>query len=190
DPVSTPRPLAPFMDVAAQLDRGRWGELHEPAPRRDALFQAFLDEISTGSKPTLVIFEDIHWADDATLDLLRYLARRIENTRALLVATYRDGEVSDVHPLRTMLGDLATSTGIARRSVPPLSLEAVRTLAAGSGIDPVALHRQTGGNPFFVTEGRASGLGGIPETGRDAVGARAARLPAEARAGREAGGGG
>src|SRR5260370_19213966 len=63
----------------------------------------------------------------------------------------------------------------------PLSEAAVRTLAAGSTLDPAALHRQTGGNPFFVTEVLASGTSGIPATVRDAVLARASRLSAKAR---------
>jgi transcriptional regulator with XRE-family HTH domain/tetratricopeptide (TPR) repeat protein len=185
DPLSTPRPLGPLVDIAAAGD-GELQRLLDVAEQRDRAFRLFLAELQAGQRPTLVVFEDVHWSDEATLDLLRFLGRRITTTRALLVATYREDEVGPKHPLRVVLGDLATAPSVRRFTLPPLSVEAVRTLAAGSGLEPLTLHRQTGGNPFFVTEVLASGAGGIPATVRDAVLARAARLSPASRATLEA----
>jgi len=177
DPLSTPRPLGPLLDVqeiapeaARRLERG--------APRAE-VFQAFLSDIA--DVPTVVIFEDAQWSDDATLDLLQFLGRRIHRTRALMVVTFRDDEIDHRHPLTTVLGDLATAEGVRRMTLSPLSEGAVRTLARGSDLDPTELHRRTGGNPFFVTEVLASGTTGIPVTVRDAVLARASRLSANGR---------
>jgi predicted ATPase len=130
------------------------------------------------------VIEDAHWADEATLDLLRFLSRRMDAVRALLVVTYRDDEVGPRHPLRLLLGDLATTASIRRLEVPPLSEAGIRTLALGSGFDPSSLHRLTGGNPFFATEAlanMAATASAIPVTVSDAVLARASRLPPPAR---------
>lgn len=178
DPLSTPRPLGPLLDVAGVVAPGT-GRLLEAGAARGDVFQSFLNEI--GPVPTLVIFEDAQWADEATLDLLRFLGRRISKTRAFMVVTYRVEEISRRHPLTTVLGDLATADAVRRMALPPLSEAAVRTLAAGSDLDPAELYRQTGGNPFFVTEVLAGGTSGIPATVRDAVLARASRLSAKAR---------
>ena len=180
DPLSTPRPLGPLFDIAAQVG-GDLEMLLRDASQRYELFTAYLELLRTGSKPNLAVIEDVHWADDATLDLLRYTGRRIENIPAMVVATFRDDEVGPGHPLRSVLGDLATSPTIQRMSIPPLSREAVGQLAGESGIDAGQLFNLTGGNSFYVTEVLASGVSGIPETVRDAVLARADRLPYTSR---------
>ena len=102
--------------------------------------------------------------------------------RVLFVVTYRDDEIGADHPLRLVLGDLATAPTVHRISVRPLSEAAVQRLAAGSGRDAAALHRLTGGNPFFLTEVLAAEGETVPATVGDAVLARAARLSPEARA--------
>ena len=140
------------------------------------VFAAALEEL--GSRPTIAVIEDVHWADEATLDLLRYLGRRLEGTTALLIATYRDDEIGSQHPLRLVLGDVETARRVA---LPRLTEDGVRTLAEGSEVDPQDLYRQTGGNPFFVTEVLAAGVTGVPASVRDAVLARAARLDGSAR---------
>ncbi|HEX2188602.1 MAG TPA: AAA family ATPase [Longimicrobiaceae bacterium] len=178
DPLSTPRPLGPLLDVADRLP----GASIRTAEGKDSLFRDTLAALSAPGRPPVVVFEDVHWADEATLDLLRYLARRIEGCRVLLIATYREDEVGDRHPLRLVLGDVATAPGVRRLALAPLTAGAVRALAAGSGLDAEELHRQTGGNPFYVTEILAAGGERIPATVRDAVLARAARLPEGARA--------
>jgi len=179
DSLFTPRPLGPLYEIARQLE-GSLIQLLDSQANRVALFSACLSELQR--EATIIVIEDAHWADEATLDLLKYLGRRIQRTRALLIVTCRDDEIGPQHPLRTVLGDLATSTAARRPMLPPLSVDAVRALVAGRPFDPAALHRQTDGNPFFVTEMLASGTRGIPSTVRDAVLARAARLSSSARA--------
>jgi predicted ATPase len=123
----------------------------------------------------MLAIEDAHWADEATLDLLLYLGRRISTTRALVIVTFRDDEVGPRHRLRQFLGDLATANAVQRYALAPLSPAAVATMATGTSLDPEALHARTRGNPFFVTEIIAAG-GEIPATVHDAVLARASRL--------------
>jgi predicted ATPase len=121
-----------------------------------------LDEFGR-QPPVIAVLEDLHWADEATLDLVKFLGRRIQHVAALLVLTYRDDELGPRHPLRIVLGDLATASAV-RLPLPPLSVAAVRALAANQPLDAEALHRQTGGNPFFVTEALAARAPGIPPT--------------------------
>jgi DNA-binding CsgD family transcriptional regulator len=178
DPLSTPRPLGPVLDMTEVLEGL---EVTAQDGSRDQLFRTVLANLSA-SRATLLIFEDVHWADEATLDLLRFLGRRIGSSRGLLVATYRDDEVGAQHPLRVLLGDLATSSVVRRMALKPLSEAAVRQLAEDSPLDAAHLHQQTGGNPFFVSEILAAGGEAIPATVRDAVLARVARLSATSRA--------
>jgi DNA-binding CsgD family transcriptional regulator/tetratricopeptide (TPR) repeat protein len=178
DPLSLPRPLGPLVDVAPALGPAFERLLEAEVPRA-RLFAVVRDALQASTH--ILVFEDVHWADDATLDLLRYLGRRMETTRSLLIATYRDEEVGPRHPLRVVLGDLATAECVRRVALEPLSAEAVGTLAEGSGLDPHALHHRTGGNPFFVTEVLAAGGASLPPTLCDAVLARAARLTPPAR---------
>lgn len=183
DPLSTPRPLGPLIDMVA----GTGGELErlvDDRASRDRVLPAVLTELRDG--PTLMVVEDVHWADEATLDLLRYLGRRVNATPAMIVATYRNDEIGPDHPVRHLIGDLATAESVRRIVVEPLSESAVRELAGDAIADPTYLHRITGGNPFYVTEVLASGGEGIPLTVRDAVLARVRRLPPEGRRALEA----
>lgn len=180
DSLHTPRPLGPVYDIAPQAGPALREHLAAGAPPR-AIFSAVLEELRR-RPPVVAVLEDLHWADAATLDLVKFLGRRIRQVPALLVLTYRDDELGPRHPLRIVLGDLATSRAVQRIPLAPFSVAAVRTLAAGQALDGTALHRQTGGNPFFVTEALASREAGIPPTVRDAVLARAARLSAAGRA--------
>jgi predicted ATPase len=119
----------------------------------DDVFTALLDALAA-DPPTVLVVEDIHWADDATLDVLGYAARRIEPLGAVLLFTCRDEEVDAGHPLSRFLGVLV-GTPLQRLTLAPLSQDAVRRLCAGTGADADTLHRVTGGNPFFVTEALA-----------------------------------
>jgi DNA-binding CsgD family transcriptional regulator/tetratricopeptide (TPR) repeat protein len=179
DPLSTPRPLGPLADIAAATG-GEIEQLVASGSERTQIFNACLRELSGAWRPTLAVFEDVHWADEATFDLLRFLGRRIDSTRCLLIATYRDDEVGPTHPLRKVFGDLATASSVHRLNLAPLSAASVRQLALNSSLDGDELYRQTGGNPFYVTEVLAAS-GGIPETVRDAVLARVSFLSPEAR---------
>jgi len=118
-----------------------------------------------------MVVEDVHWADDATLDVLRYLAWRIPALPSLLVLTYRDDELRDDHPLRRVLGAFA-SRRVCRLALRPLSPSAVEELAGGRGADAGAVLAATAGNPFFVTEVLANPGVEVPATVRDAVLAR------------------
>lgn len=179
DPLATPRPLGPLVDIATALG-GPLEGLIQSGARREQLLTTFLTEMS--ARPTIAVFEDLHWADEATLDLLRFFERRVGRTRALAIGTYRDDGLGAQHPLSLTIGDLATAQDVVRLSLQPLSEEAVRSLARGKHPDAASLYRVTGGNPFFVTEVLAANLQGIPKTVRDAVLARAARLSPAARA--------
>ncbi len=145
-------------------------------PTRHRLFSAFLDLLDSAGPPVVAVVEDAHWADEATLDLLVFAGRRVAGTPAMVIVTYRDDEAGPGHPLRTVIGDLATARWVHRLELPVLTREAVATLAGPQGIDPDRLHRTTGGNPFFVTEVLGAASGEVPPTVRDAVLARAARL--------------
>jgi DNA-binding CsgD family transcriptional regulator/tetratricopeptide (TPR) repeat protein len=181
DSASTPRPLGPLLDVATALEPVIEEHLASDGPLRARLFPAVRTALST--QPTLFVLEDVHWADEATLDLLRFLARRLDGVPVLYVATFRDDEVPADHPLTVVMGDLATIAGLARMQVPLLTRAAVAQLIeqAGKDIDPGELHRRTGGNPFYVTEVIATDSDGVPPSVRDAVLARAARLSPPAR---------
>jgi DNA-binding CsgD family transcriptional regulator len=139
-----------------------------------------LDELRTRS-PSILVLEDLHWADDATLDVVRLLVRRLETVPVLAVGTYRDDQVDRTHKLRILTGELATGPGVARLSLSPLSARAVAELAAPHGVDATELYRNTGGNPFFVSEVLAAGGSRLPQTVQDAVLARVARLAPTAR---------
>src|SRR5215831_1698967 len=178
--LATPRPLGPLVDVAGEVGTALRGALARPSDRA-TLFGAVLDELVRPPAPTVVVFEDVHWADDATLDLVKYLGRRIRNAGALLVLSHRDDPAS-LDKLRGVLGNLPAAH-VARLAVPPLSRTAVEQLAARvARRDAVGVHVATGGNAFFVTEVLRHGgaTTGVPVTVRDAVLARAATLPPRA----------
>ena len=152
-----------------------------PTPRSNALPGSFFGELRASNRPNLLVAEDLHWADQATLDLLRFLARRLDGTRTLLIATFRDDSLEPDHELRLLLGDLVNQPNVARFSLPPLSFEAVAQMAAASPIDPRALFDLTGGNPYFVAEILNSKRVEIPHSIRDVVLARTARLDPDSR---------
>ena len=178
DPLFTPRPLGPFIDVA-QATGGEFDDLVLAGRQPHQVSAALMKELRAVA-PTILILEDLQWADEATLDVLRLLGRRIENVPALVVVTYRDDELDRGHPLRLLLGELRNES-TARIKLAALSASAVTELAGPSGIDVDKLYRQTGGNPFFVTEVLAAGDSEIPLSVRDAVLARAGRVSPEAR---------
>lgn len=177
DALFTPRPLAPLHDIARQTKGALLTAVNSGA-HRDEIFSAALDELER--ERVLVVFEDLHWADEATLDLLKYLGRRVHRTHAMLVVTYRDDEVGPRHPLRHVIGELPR-TNLHRMALAPLSVAAVTQLASQVGRPAKGLHTLTGGNPLFVTEVLAAASDMVPSTVRDAVLARALRLSPAAR---------
>jgi DNA-binding CsgD family transcriptional regulator len=176
--LATPRPLGPLHDVAAQAP-GPMRNLLGAEAERPRLFAAVLEELGQRPMPTVLVFEDLHWADAATLDLVKYLGRRLHRVPALLVLSHRDDEAS-MALLRPVLGDLPVDH-VTRIAVPRLSRAAVDALAAAaSRHDGAGVHAATDGNPFFVTEVLRHGEGTVPETVRDAVLGQLARLDAAA----------
>ncbi|MEJ7567029.1 MAG: AAA family ATPase [Gaiellaceae bacterium] len=178
DALFTPRPLGPFLELAADAN-GEIGAASNAGAAPHELVKALVD--AGERSPTVIVLEDVHWADEASLDALRLLARKVERSSLLVIATFRD-DLDRMHPLRIVLGELATRPTVSRVALEPLSKASVAELAAAADVDARELHRQTGGNPFFVTEVLAAGNGEIPGTVRDAVLARAASLSAPARA--------
>ena len=177
DSLSTPRPLGPLRDVANELDEQLPAMLNGTAAQHE-IFSAVLNALRSG--PRVFVIEDLHWADEATLDLVRFLARRIDGLPLLLVLTYRDA-FDVAHPLGPVLGDLVSSPNATRLQVHPLSQSAVATMLDGHGPDPASVHRRTAGNPFFVSQIIAQPASPLPESVRDAVLARIAGLAPSAR---------
>ncbi|HEV7915721.1 MAG TPA: AAA family ATPase, partial [Albitalea sp.] len=179
----SPRPLGPLRDIALVQRGALLRALDEGAPA-DTVFAAFLELLNTPGVCSLVVFEDLHWADEATLDLIRHLARRIVRLPVLLLLSYRDDEVGPEHPLQAVLADLPPAS-VTRVPLQPLSPAAVADMATRADRPAAGLHAATGGNPFYVTEVLASGVTdadrGVPSSVRDAVHARLARLNAEQR---------
>jgi DNA-binding CsgD family transcriptional regulator len=180
DGLFTPRPLGPVYDLADQLG-GCLLELCQDGGDRDALFRALLRQLSEPGVLDVVVIEDVHWADEATLDLLRFVGRRLREATVLLIATYRDDAIASGDPLAAVLGDLVRQQSTRRIGLAPLSADAVGVLAVETGLDASELFRLTGGNPFLVSEVLQTGLGSVPISARDATLARALSLGSECR---------
>jgi predicted ATPase len=104
DALTTPRPLGPIRDIARDVG----GALEKSfAAGRDAVFDALLSAITT-DKPTLLVIEDAHWADEATLDVIRFLGRRLRERRCLLIITTRGQDSATRRSLTHILGALPT----------------------------------------------------------------------------------
>jgi DNA-binding CsgD family transcriptional regulator len=176
DPLLTPRPLGPFLEIAPDTPEAVASTIGAAAGAHE-IAAALL-----GLGTVVVVLEDVHWADEATLDVLRVLGRRIGGTRGLVIATYRTDELDRSHPLRIVFGELATAAGVRRLTVPPLSPAAVARMAEGHDLDAAAVHRLTSGNPFYVTELLTAGGDEVPDSVRDIVLARVTRLSPPARA--------
>ncbi|MEP6884211.1 MAG: AAA family ATPase [Gammaproteobacteria bacterium] len=173
--LSTPEVLLPLRDIARAS-----GESFVLGADHIRSFEWMLRLLSDGAAPSVLIIEDVHWADTATLDLVRFLARRIARVRALILITYRDEEVDVRSPMRSVLGDAPTGS-VERMTLEPLSLAAVTQLAAAAGRSGEALFALTAGNPFLVTEALAVDCDMPTDAVRDSTLARASRLPETAR---------
>jgi DNA-binding CsgD family transcriptional regulator/tetratricopeptide (TPR) repeat protein len=180
DPLLTPRVLGPLHDIARQTG----GALRERIAEgeRGAVFEALLDTLDGPRqlRRPVVIMEDLHWADEATLDLVAFLGRRLALCRVLLILTYRDDEIGPDHQLRTVLAGLPRPL-VRRLPLAPLSVTAVDELARRAGRPPSSVYAVTGGNPLLVTEVLAAADAGVPATVRDLVLSRLAALSPEAR---------
>lgn len=181
DALATPRALGPIHDMAAALG-DPVQSLLAGAAQPSELFDAILGTIDRAEKTSVLVFEDVHWADHASLDFLRFIGRRASMLRMLLIISFRSDEVGAEHPLTQVLDELPP-TYTMQIDIQPLSAQSVSALSAASGYREDELYAITGGNPFFVTEllaWRDSSRDTIPASVKDAVGSRLSRLaPAE-----------
>lgn len=177
DDLVTPQPLGPFWDIAREEPSLR--DVLEKGDRRGVM-EVLLDLLSRRLRATVLVVEDTHWADEATLDAIKYLGRRISRSSGLLVLTYRDGEVDHDHPLRQVIGDLAPQD-LVRLHLGGLSAASVASLVEDTDLDSDQVLALTDGNPLFVTEVTAWGVEGVPSSVQDSVLARAAKLSPKAR---------
>ena len=167
DALFTPRPLAPLYDILLQM--------HEDVPAisgqiedRAAFFTQFFHDLKNMRGITMLIIEDIHWADEATLDFIKFLARRITQLRCVFILTYRDNEIHSRHPLRNVLGQLQSGS-FTRIQLPPFSRDAVDRLAQEKGYNGEDVYSISGGNPFYVNEILAGYSAGIPDNIKDSI---------------------
>ena len=191
DPLSAPRPLGPLIDMFNRLPGTRATELRAAMDAGDSesIYKRLLALLRDGPGWICVV-EDAHWADAATLDLLRFLARRIDTLPVLVIVSYRDYELGQGHPLTVMLGDMSNHASLTRISLSPLSIKAVGAMASGRDVEAERLYTLTGGNPFYVNELLAAGSAGssmetLPRSVAESAWGRLARLSADARAAAE-----
>jgi ATP/maltotriose-dependent transcriptional regulator MalT len=177
DDLLTPQPLAPFWDMARE--ETSLAHLLENGDR-PGLLRATLDMLSRSLRPTILVIEDTQWADEATLDAIKYLGRRVPRTQGLLLLTYRDTDVDYDHPLRGVIGDLPPPS-VTRVRLGGLSSGAVASLIAESGLDPKEVFEATGGNPLFVTQLMVTAGDGVPASVQDSVMTRVRRVSSESR---------
>lgn len=174
------RPLGPLFDIAEQLDGPLLAMLRSDADNHK-IFSAFLGFLeSEESSGAVFVIEDIHWADNATMDFLKFIARRIARSHCLLLASYRDDEIGPGHPLHYVLGDLPRASTL-RIGLAPLSQDAIQAIGHCDERDARRILNVTGGNPFFVQETFQTPDTRVPQTVTEAILAKAARLPDDAR---------
>src|SRR5262245_10434495 len=145
DALATPRALGPIHEIAAQISVLAGHGAHSDESR-ERLFRALFEQFARPERASIVVLEDLHWADEATLDFFRFIGRRIQRTSTVFIATYRDDELTPNHAVRLALGDL-TGRHVIRMRLLPLSVAGVAELAKDSGSDVARLHEITGGNP-------------------------------------------
>ena len=167
DALFTPRPLAPLYDIMLQVKSDLWPHSHT-IEERSQLFLEFFHVVRQHKENIIIVFEDIHWADEATLDFIKFFARRISRLRCLFILTFRDYESNTGHPLRSVLGSLSPDL-FSRIQLEPLSKQAVYKLADEKGYNSETVYRISGGNPFYVNEILASYSPGIPDNVKDSV---------------------
>jgi predicted ATPase len=180
DGLFTPAALGPLLDIASRLD-GELLQLCRAEAKRDQLYGALLRQLGNLQSLTVVVIEDVHWADEATLDLLSYLGTSDPTPTSPALGHISRRCLVPNNPLRLTLGVLASQRATRRLGLPPLSAAGVATLAEGTTIDAARLHRLTAGNPFFVTEVLQADSAALPVSVRDAVLARTRTLSASAR---------
>jgi len=161
------RPLGPLFDIAPRLGND-FAEVLKSNAGRDQIFPATMDALESQAKPVILLFEDIQWADEATLDFIRYLARRISQLSCVFIMTLRDTEIQDNYGYRIILGELPP-TDYMKIQLQPLSKSTVDAMAQHAGKNGEEIYRLTGGIPYYVSEVLATYHNKIPETVRDSI---------------------
>ncbi|MGH9232884.1 MAG: ATP-binding protein, partial [Acidimicrobiales bacterium] len=180
---SDPAAHAPIGDGREELRR-----LLAEAPAFDItdesarfrLFDAVVDLLCSvaGHGALVLVFDDLHWADEPSIRLLRFIGRDPRARRLAIIATYRDSDLADTHPLVECIADLAhrglhvSLGGLGRRDVGALA----GALTSGQSVSSSTvslLHRRTGGNPLFLRElvRLLEADRGLDDLARDGVGA-------------------
>jgi DNA-binding CsgD family transcriptional regulator len=167
DALFTPRPLAPLYDIMWQVNKDIWPASHN-IEKRTELFAAFFQELSRQKEKIIIVFEDIHWADEATLDFIKFFARRITQLPCLFILTYRDDQGPVHSSIRNVLGQLPPDS-FTRLLLTPLSREAVTNMATDRGYNGEDVYTISGGNPFYVHEILASYSPGVPDNIKDTI---------------------
>src|SRR5215831_10894808 len=142
DSLFTPRPLAPLYDLALQMGDDWFDRINSISSRAE-LFAKFVQQITNKQSVIVLVVEDIHWADEATLDFVKFFARRVNRSKCLFILTSRDDEFNQQNFLRNVLGDLAPDT-FTRLELTPLSKQAVRGLSDKKGFDGEDVYTITG----------------------------------------------
>ena len=179
DDLALPRILGPFRDLVGAVGPELTAALRDPVDR-DEMLTALQADLSSPRRATVLAVEDLHWAEEPTLDVLRFLVRRVDRMPVVLVLTYRDDELRHTHPLHQLLSFAAGGVTTHRLTLRRLSETAVARLSVAAGADADEVFRVTSGNPFFVHEVLTSGSR-IPPTVKDAVLARLNVLDAAGR---------
>ena len=161
------RPLGPLFDIAPKLGN-HFEDILKANVGRDQIFPAVLDVLESQAKPVILLFEDIQWADEATLDFIRYLARRISQLPCLFIMTLRDTEIQDNYSYRVILGELPP-TDYTKLQLQPLSKSTVDSMATHAGKNGEEIYKLTAGIPYYVSEVLANYHNKIPETVRDSI---------------------
>jgi predicted ATPase/DNA-binding CsgD family transcriptional regulator len=168
DALFTPRPLGPILDIIWQMQgMDGWANTLSISDR-SALFSQFYHELANQQESTIIVIEDIHWADEATLDFIKFFARRINRLHCLFILTYRDDEIHTHHPFRTVLGQLSPDS-FTRLQLTHLSRQAVEKMSIERGYNGEDVYSISGGNPFYVNEILANYSIGVPDNIRDSV---------------------
>lgn len=172
----SPHPLAPLHDIARGLPELR--KLLGESVSGPALWNALLDML--GDTPTLLLLEDIHWADAATLDLIRYVSRRLQDLPVMLLLTLRDEDAGLTANAMHALADMGPHR-LTQVPLRALTRESVLEWARRAGRDPEPILATTCGNPLYISEVLANADGSVPASVRDSLLARTAQLPTAAQ---------
>jgi DNA-binding SARP family transcriptional activator len=168
----------------------------DPEAARFRLFEAVAELLrrAAAAQPTLLVLDDLHWADKPSLMLLQFLTRQLRDLPVLVLGAYRDAEVGRRHPLNDVLASLSRERVTQRVTLQGLEApEVARFIEAATGVPPgplaAVVHARTEGNPFFVRElvrlleaegrlaaGEELGWSGVPSTVREVVGRARNRL--------------